>query len=52
VGVRQLDAARSRKEAQQQGKVIDIERHKKLEHQQVIEQEEVEQTRERGIERG
>ena len=47
-----LDATRSRKEAQQQGKVIDIERHKKLERQQVIEQEEAERTRERGIERG
>jgi len=47
-----LDAARSRKEAQRQGKVFDIERHKKLERQQVIEQEEAERTRERGIERG
>ena len=47
-----LDAARSRKEAQQQGKVIDIERHKKLERQQVIKQEEAERNRERGIERG
>jgi len=47
-----LDAARFRKEAQQQGKVPDVERHRKLESRQVIEQEEAERTRERGIERG